>query len=107
MVRWIKVPKAKPDGLSLIPRIHMVDKENQPLSGCPLTSTRVPQHVLLPQISQSNTKRRKSCPLNTSTCNLYPGSSGFVFVSVSVSSVNSVVHCYQSVKCVTLLEVTI
>lgn len=46
---------AKPDNLSLIPRTHVVEGENQQPQ-CPLTSTHVSQHVTYKHFTHTHTQ---------------------------------------------------
>lgn len=46
MAQWVKAPAAKPDNLSFIPQIHMIEQENECIpTECPLTSTHVLYHT--------------------------------------------------------------
>lgn len=46
MAQWVKAPATKPDNLSSIPQIHVIEEENECIpTECPLTSTHVLYHT--------------------------------------------------------------
>lgn len=55
MAPWLEVLATKPDGLGLVPRIHMVERGNQLLQTtlCPLTSTGAQRHLEHARIHRS------------------------------------------------------